>query len=442
MTRGFPRLKEGSIITLNPDNIVAYVPCEQGEGKRKWSTYISKKLNMEAFRIIKFFNGKRKVKDIIEEYSKTYNKDLKVEILKKFIEDAHSNKIIELSQTPSDTHFEVRGSLDHFFPNHMIIELTYSCNFRCKHCYVEAEPGRKEFIDFDSLIKWLEEYKNKGGVLVELTGGECILHKDFFKILDYCAKNFLLIAITTNGSLLTEEKINLLESYKDKIVISVSLDSYNESFFNKFRVTKDGYKKVINALKILGERKFFYRVSMVVYDENFDDIEPTLLLAEKLGASNFSFSPVFEAGRSKILSNINKVAEAFIKMKEKYGDFVFAVSENQIKQYTKNKNCGSGYKSVTLSPDGELRTCIMFNNLWSLGNLNKKTFNEIFENGIGNLFYKLESPSDETCGNCKYILECGGCISRGIYYSNKVEKCRWKEKYCDIIDKITIKERK
>jgi radical SAM protein with 4Fe4S-binding SPASM domain len=432
----FLKVKDGSIVSLNPDGATMYVPCNGGEGIRKWSNYISRKLNKDAFNIIQLFNGENTVNDISKIYYKKYKKTLREEVLMNFIRTSQETGLIEILELPSKSDLIIRGSEKYYNPNHMIIEITNSCNFRCKHCYMKAGPENRDYIDTDFLIKQLTEFRDNGGVLIELTGGECMLHKDFFKILDWGTQNFFIVSILTNGSMINEKNIEIFKQYKDKIIFSISLDSYREDFFDSFRGLKGAYDRVTKAMMLLGNNKFFYRASMTVTNDNINDIEKTLILAKTLGATTFSFSPTFDVGRNVSKVDIAKTMEIFAEMKEKYGDFLFSFSKNQIKQFDSKMNCGMGYKTITMSPKGIIRGCVMFSNVGVIGDLKGKSLTEIFSSVKGNDFADIKAPSYETCKGCKFLNYCAGCITRGISKSKEVEKCKWMEMYKEKISKI------
>lgn len=69
-----------------------------------------------------------------------------------------------------------------------------------------------------------------------------ILRKDIFDILDYAGK-FEDIVITTNGTLLDEDKCKKLSTYNN-IKLSISLDGLEETH-DKFRRRKGAFKKLL-----------------------------------------------------------------------------------------------------------------------------------------------------------------------------------------------------
>ena len=96
-------------------------------------------------------------------------------------------------------------------------ELTSRCNFNCKMCYIHGME------DMDSLRKgelsvkeWLsiaEEAKKEGLLFLLLTGGEAMIRDDFMELYEALAQMGFRLVINTNGSLVTDEILDLFRRY-------------------------------------------------------------------------------------------------------------------------------------------------------------------------------------------------------------------------------------
>lgn len=77
------------------------------------------------------------------------------------------------------------------------------CNLRCRYCdsaYTWDEPGRRTAMA--EIFDWLDRYPD---VLVELTGGEPLLQKKIYPLLDELLAGGRSVLIETNGSLSVAE---------------------------------------------------------------------------------------------------------------------------------------------------------------------------------------------------------------------------------------------
>ena len=62
-----------------------------------------------------------------------------------------------------------------------IFELTCNCNFQCKHCYTIVNKKRDE-LTFEQIKYILNVIKDKGVLILTLTGGDPLIRKDFKEI--------------------------------------------------------------------------------------------------------------------------------------------------------------------------------------------------------------------------------------------------------------------
>lgn len=68
----------------------------------------------------------------------------------------------------------------HRLPSELHMDLTDGCNEKCVHCYLPK--GGSHYIETDVALKVLKEFRDMQGLTVYVSGGECMLHRDFAKI--------------------------------------------------------------------------------------------------------------------------------------------------------------------------------------------------------------------------------------------------------------------
>ena len=73
------------------------------------------------------------------------------------------------------------------YSRHLTLELTAKCNFRCPYCYCVWHEfpalGRPE-LDVDGWLRVLDKCAADGVKDILFTGGEALLRKDLFEIVD------------------------------------------------------------------------------------------------------------------------------------------------------------------------------------------------------------------------------------------------------------------
>ena len=101
--------------------------------------------------------------------------------------------------------FLKKNAVKNLLPLTALVELTYKCNLDCICCYnVRNEKPLLTLQEYDVLFS---DLRKEGTFILTLSGGEPLMRKDFFDILDLVRKHGFGFRIFTNGTLLNEEKI-------------------------------------------------------------------------------------------------------------------------------------------------------------------------------------------------------------------------------------------
>ncbi|MDR2700196.1 MAG: radical SAM protein [Nitrososphaerota archaeon] len=383
-------------------------------------------------------DGSKTAETVIKEVHNEQHEDLTIENLMKnlaFFKKAEEQGHVDLLKKPLATNLEtkVSGTPNFFVPVETVVELTYNCPFKCKHCYAEASPEQHDMIPTEKLLEKLEELRVLGVYTVELTGGEAMVHKDFTKILKFCVERFTLVSVLTNCFTLTNETEQVMKQYADKLIVSISLHSSTKEYHDWFTEYLGAFDTVIKNIKrIVACGVKTVRISTAVTPKNVYDIENIIKLARDLGATVFTHTPVMELGRAKNepLVLTPEEAEKMILhingLNDKYSDFIQIVEEHMVTHVSKY-GCGAGVRSMVIDPLGNIRPCTMLpTSYFSTGNLFTDKVEDLFNGPTIDWLKQLKPPRDEVCWDCKYRLYCKNCIVRGITKWEKVlDDCRW-----------------
>lgn len=322
------------------------------------------------------------------------------------------------------------GSFEYFVPIHIAVELTAQCNLRCTHCYndfTDAAPG----LDPEELISILREWKAHGLLGVELTGGEPLLYRGFWEVLEFCSLNFQRIALLTNGTLVSLNVAERLSDFKDQLIVSVSLDGSCPEVHEKIR-GKGSFEGTQKAIRYLADRGIRVRAAMSATPESIYDLEETVLLAKSLGAEHFSWAPIAPFGRAQEDAWTWRPEEALTihelekRVMETYEGFVTVIPREAMGLLEKLGNCGAGYKNLAISPSGKVRPCLFQPETESIGDLRTESLDELFRKPILGLLANLKGPSEEVCGGCRYWGFCGACAVRALTAIEREGRlCAW-----------------
>lgn len=173
-------------------------------------------------------------------------------------------------------------------PKTATIELTVRCNLNCKMCPQKEERklGRPDYI-FKDFCKILD---NLGPTVNYLSfiGGEVFVHPDIFEILEECQRRNIKVHLSTNATLLDEEKVNRLKKLKKTVRgIGVSIDGLPKTH-NMIRGSQTAFERTAKALKMLA-RDFNVSINTVLFKENLEELLQVIDIFKQQGVQNFSW---------------------------------------------------------------------------------------------------------------------------------------------------------
>jgi len=426
----FPVLKEGYKLHKGPKYGYVY-PFTFG------SNDTGHVINEDAARILDKCDGKTSLEQIARKLAFHYKEDYKstLKTIKSYLDASRS--FVDILDKPKSIDFQTTGNWEIPTPTHASIELTYKCNFSCRHCYINSGPENDEFWKKNKLFEILNGLKRLGVLIIELTGGEPLMHPDFLSIMEHCLKQFPLVGVNTNGYLLNQDHITLFSKYKNRLSFQVDLNGDNPKYVDWFCGQKGAFENAKKAIEMLSKKEFVIRAAMTLTPMNVDQIFFTVDLAKKLGATSMILSTVVPMGRGKsselIFSpeDMDQLIEQVEITKKEFGDFLFENPEYLPiigEEKMENKlNCGAASRTVCLTPNGEVKMCPMSNpNDLSLGNVYYEDLDTIFSRNLSSLLIELEDPRPEICGECEHLWFCQRCLARGLQKYHEIgEKCSW-----------------
>lgn len=151
-------------------------------------------------------------------------------------------------------------------------ELTPRCNFNCRMCYVhlpDSENVRKRELSTSEVFDIIDKACNAGMLYATLSGGECLLRKDFEEIYMFLIRHGVKVILKTNGFFI-RKFIPLFKSYPP-YKISVTFYGSNDDIYEKVTGVR-GFEVVKNALKSITELHIPLTVSVTPSRFCFEDV--------------------------------------------------------------------------------------------------------------------------------------------------------------------------
>ena len=190
-------------------------------------------------------------------------------------------------------------------PKKLILSPTDWCNLRCRTCWrldKEINPNsyRDEELKFPEIAQVLEDAREMGVQELDLTGGgEPFSREDMLEILSLAKDMGFWVTLTTNGTLLDEEKL--------RVLLALGLDDITFSFDGSTAEVNDEirgegvFERALAALRRLQQLKReggfeapVVRIAFVITAYNYFDIPELVEFAARHSVPAIQFSTLLE----------------------------------------------------------------------------------------------------------------------------------------------------
>lgn len=278
------------------------------------------------------------------------------------------------------------------FPVYVEIGLTNRCNHRCVFCALDWFEKKYVDIDTEVIKKALRDMAASGVKSVMFAGeGEPLMHRDITEIVPYARKVGLDVAITTNGVLFDEKKLDIILPCLSWARFSVDAGTSSTHKMIHQGGSKD-FEKIIDnlryavALKKEKNLKVVIGVQFLLIPDNYDDLIPFITTFKEIGVDNVQIKPYSQHPLSKNrfcieYGKYQGIEEDIKKFSSPKFQAIFrSRTAERLMQKRDYEECYGMPFFTLIESDGSVIPCMMFyqNPDFSYGNLNEKSFSEIW----------------------------------------------------------------
>ena len=179
--------------------------------------------------------------------------------------------------------------------------LTGRCNLNCIHCYGNREDHNAQSLTREESLRVVDRIAESGILRQTLSGGEPLLNKYVFDIIDALAAKGVAPILGTNGRLLDEHTVKKLRNCAR---VEISLDSAKPEINNIVRrgpnIAVDAFADARRAISLCQDAGLKVRVLTCLNRFNYKQIPALAELLHNLGIREWSISWTMNVGRSSI----------------------------------------------------------------------------------------------------------------------------------------------
>lgn len=332
--------------------------------------------------------------------------------------------------------------------------ITGKCNYSCLHCFNAADntPLMSEWT-LEEAKELIEQAQKCGINAFTITGGEPMVHKNFFEIIESIyAHGMYLEELNTNGFFLDQEALSQFRKIGCDPLIKISFDGIGHHDWLRNR--KGGEKDALRAIRLCVENGFHVKAQVNVHRLNIESMLPTAEMLDEMGVDEMriirtSESPRWKENAGDSCLEIEEYYEKMLEFSDRYikkehnmaiDIWQFLALFPRLKSYRMRPVeyifgeyrgsfpvCRGNRGMIAVAADGNVYPCMQMSGYFSakndfLGNVKKEGLQPILQNGsyLSEVCATLEqlSEKNEKCAACPYFKHCGGgCRALAIAFT-------------------------
>jgi radical SAM protein with 4Fe4S-binding SPASM domain len=302
-------------------------------------------------------------------------------------------------------------------------DLTYRCNERCIHCYLDHQDYGE--LNTQECLHALRQLASAGAFFLTFSGGEIFLRKDLEEILAAARRLQFDISLKTNALLITLERAAMLAKYGVRRV-QISIYSSEPGIHDAITKVPGSLHRSLASIPLLQERGIQVKLACPLMQENLSAYRGVIALAEKLGVPyvlDLTITPMMDGSHAPLQHRISSDALLPIlqdstlqscgtKFNAENWDTApalgSAVSSGIESSAYEDLPCSAGHNSCYISPYGDVYACVQLP--MPAGNIRTQRFAEIWKSAPAlERIRNVRESELPVCASCKIRNYCERC---------------------------------
>jgi radical SAM protein with 4Fe4S-binding SPASM domain len=301
-------------------------------------------------------------------------------------------------------------------------DCTNNCNLRCRHCVTRGGEVLKDELSTIEALSLIRDLAEIGVFQIGFSGGEPLMRKDIFTLMEEAKNLGMKVQLTTNATLIDTERAEKLSAL-DPITVGVSLEGGTKESYEYFR-GKDNFERFVDGVKMMKEYNLPVKFKSAVLRKNLGEIDPIINLALGLGVEAVDMFLFYPQGRGESLAaeklNPFEIRDFLSilsqKRKELEGKIAIDVDDKPnaflVDPTLSHSTCGAGVYWAEVLPTGDVVPCVFFSEAVA-GNVREEEFKGAWNSRIWEPFRDRRVLGGK-CGTCPHAARCGGgCRANG-----------------------------
>jgi radical SAM protein with 4Fe4S-binding SPASM domain len=294
-------------------------------------------------------------------------------------------------------------------------------------------------LPLQQIWKIINEFSDMGGRLLEISGGEPLMHPNLLEIVDYARQKDLNTILYTSGNVVDnlgrviplsmKFAENLRQAGLQKVIFN--LQGYFPGTHETITQVKGSFRNVINAIKSAKLLDFWVGVHFVPMKLNYNELKDLHRLCHELEINELGILRFVPQGRGQTyrdllelsLAQFEKFTKELTCLTSRHNNPTIRVGRPADFRCLYNSSvlkakCDAGISRCLITPEGKVAPCPAFKQAkkYLMGRVHDESLDDIWSKSSWEElrqfdYVKLKKP----CGSCEHLHECrGGCVAQRV----------------------------
>jgi len=320
----------------------------------------------------------------------------------------------------------IRRTVQRHLPWSVHVDLTYRCNERCIHCYLDHEDHGE--MKTQEIKNVLEQLAQTGTLFLTFSGGEIFLRSDLFELLEFARSLHFDISLKTNALLIDVERARKLRELSVR-KIQISIYSAEPEVHDAITKVRGSLERTLAAIRFLQAEGLQVKIACPLMKQNLMAYRNVQALAAELGVPyvlDMTITPKMDGDMS--LLQLRSSTKELLPILQDASLNPRACSPNSLEAETNSTSgatgsatssgiesqayedipCSAGHNSCYISPYGDVFPCVQMP--VATGNLRNQTFEDIWVRSEEmNRVRAVRESQLPICSKCSIRQYCERC---------------------------------
>lgn len=338
----------------------------------------------------------------------------------------------------------------------LLLSVTNKCNFRCRHCFVDAPKHMQTEFSQAQLFNLIDQFAQASVTDIALTGGEPFIRPELPRFLERLRARYIGFSeVFTNAALLNDELLDMLDALDYHPYFKVSFDCVGSHDY--MRGVAGAEEATLRGVRLLKQRGYSVTIITSIDKIVARGMLETLELLYSLEVDNWWMAPPMEVGAwrgsdsavsvEELMPLLKKVLLRWDKLGRPFDMIMWRMghihSRGRIMQKVRNiynadsLDCKPMHAIPYVTPDGTLVPCGSYTGTelaQEFPNLMHTRLTDAWDDPALRKLCDLSKGAvrevNPGCRTCQFFTRCGcGCrasalLSRGDHMLNDPVTCK------------------